>query len=304
MSLDSAIISVKAIPCGWSESNRSFWSKGSHLPDFGVTLSWSIEVVNLDSVFTWCKRIHVDGSRIALATTWLCLNLVEVAVKNHKAIRLWSILIRATCKEKSFWVLDAVDNNILLYSIIECSKSIYLRGTGESFWVSFKFRYCPVISVVSIESFGVKLSPLVKRNPEFSLVSIGETSLSFPLILPIPEITVSRPWTGIFAETPWVSHLNEFVDTFSVGGEADTLEDSVSVTSNKVVVTNCASSSHWVLSFSSIFDNVPEFIISQLIWLMGRYWHTSKSSESCAWNTRVDLSVVDVQLSESFLKKD
>jgi len=280
-----------------------FRSEGSHLPDLGVTVSGSVEVVNLDVVSTGWKLLQVDGTRVALSGVWLGAHLLEVVIKKEITVSLWSIRGLATGEEKSLWVLDAVNNNILLYAVVELDETVNLSVSSENLWVSFISGDYPVISVVSVESLGVKLSPFIKRNPEFSLVGFRETSLLSPSWS--PEATVLRPWSGIFAETPWVSHLNKFVHAFSVFvGEAETLEDTVSVTSNKVVVTNCTSSSHWVSSLSSVLDNSPEFIISHLAGLMGRYWHTGKGSKSSSWNTTVELSVVDVQLSESFLKKD
>jgi hypothetical protein len=124
---------------------------------------------------------------------------------------LWSIFILATGEEKSSWVLDAVKNNILMNIVLELDKTVNLSVSFENFWVSFICRFYPVISVVSIESLCVKPSPVTKSNPEFSLIGFSETSLSFPLWS--PEATVFRPWSSIFAETPWVSHLNKFMDT-------------------------------------------------------------------------------------------
>jgi len=284
------------------EIYRSFWSVGSHLPDLFVTLSWSIEVRNCESVFTWGKGFQVDGSTVALTLWWWSSHLSRSFV-NLEAIFLWSILSIATFNEKSFLVLDAFDNDILLCWVFERNKRTYFLGTLKRFWESLIFRYFPVVSVVSIVSYGEMRSPLVKRNPEFSIIwSVGDTSLSSPLISPVT--TIDRPWSVISAITPWVSHLNESVDTLSVCSETETLENSISVTRNKVVFTFLTSSSHWVLFLGSIYNNLPEFIISHFIWLMFRYWHTSKSCESFKWSTSVELSVVDVQLSESFLKKD
>lgn len=228
-----------------------FRSEGSHLPDLLVTVVGSIEVVNLEGVCSGRKLLQVDGTRVALSRAWFSLHAFEVGIKNHVTIRLWSNIGLATSEEKSLIVLDAVNNNILFDSVLDVDKTVNLSVSSESSFVSFIFGNYPVVSVVSVESLGVKPSPLIKSNIEFSFVGFSEICLSFPFWS--PEATVLRPWSSIFAETPWVSHFNEFVHTSpACVGEAETPEDSVSVTTNKVVVTNCTSSSHWVLSLSSL----------------------------------------------------
>jgi len=158
----------------------------------------------------------------------------------------------------------------------------------------------PVVSVMSIESLNEVLSPLTKWYPEFTLISISKISLLLPLVC--PEGAGGRPWSGIFGESPWVSHLNEFVDALSVGCEAETFKDTISVTSNKVVVALLASSGHWVLLLCTFENDSPKFIIGHLTRVMCRNWHTSEGSESFTWSTTANLSVVDVQFRHCLLK--
>jgi hypothetical protein len=146
--------------------------------------------------------------------------------------------------EKSLCILNAIKNNILNFWVIETIILRFLLSSLEFSWISLNSVFFPVLSPVSIGKFGEVNSPLVKRNPEFSLVGVSETSLLFPLFC--PEFTFIRPWTGIMCETPRISHLNEFVDAFSISCKTKSLENTVSVTRYNIVMTNIASSTHWV----------------------------------------------------------
>lgn len=200
-------------------------------------------------------------------------------------------------------ILNAIDNNILFNWLLKADESILLSGCSECSWVSFDGSNLPVLSVMSVVSSGVKCSPLVKSNPEFTLVSISKVSLLFPFWS--PEVTVFRPWSGIFGESPWVSHLNNFVNAFSlVIGKAKSLKDTIGVAGNKVIVTDGTGSSHWVPCVSTFDDDVPKFVIGDAVGRMGRDWHTGDCFESLGWITRVNLGVVDVKLGKSFLKED
>jgi hypothetical protein len=131
-------------------------------------------------------------------------------------------------------------------------------------WVTFMGMNVPVLSVMGVECLGIVCSPLAKWNPKFSLINIRKISL--PLVVFSPEWTLFRPWTSIFGESPWISHLNEFMSTSSLSiFKAKTFKDAVSMTSNKVVMTDLASGCHWILSIGTFQNNVPEIVISHLV---------------------------------------
>jgi len=178
-----------------------------------------------------------------------------------------------------------------------------LAITFKHVWASFNGVYLPILSIVSIESLGIEGSPVAKRNIVFSLFSASEISFLFPLIS--PGVTICRPWTIIFADSPWISHFNEFMGFLSILVMKHCCsDDSVSVTRNHVVMTDLASGGHWVLFVKSVHNNIPKLIIGHLIRVVGRYWHTSNSSESLSWSTTTNLGVVYVQFGESFLHKN
>lgn len=186
---------------------------------------------------------------------------------NEETVLLWGVVVSATWGEESSVPLSALNDNVLIFFGIEFEPLGYLSRGFEILWVSFNGRNNPVLSVMSVESFSVVSSPFVKRNPEFTLVGISKISLLFPFFS--PEIRVLRPWSGIFGESPWVSHLNELVNAFSICGKAETLEDSICVTSNEVVMTLHACGSHWVSIFGTVQNDFPKFIISHLAGLVG-----------------------------------
>ena len=160
----------------------------------------------------------------------------------------------------------------------------------------------PVISVMGIESLSVIGSPLIKGYPIFSLISISKISLAFPFWS--PAVTIFIPWSVISGFSPWVSHFNDFLNAFSIGGKAESLKDTISVTSNNVVVTDLSSSGHWVFVLGTFGNNCPEFVIGHCVGVMLRDWHTSECSERFTWSTGINLGVINVEFRESLLKED
>ena len=163
--------------------------------------------------------------------------------------------------EKSLSILNAIKNNILNYWVVDSIILRFLMNRLELSWISLITVGFPVISPMSIGNLSEVNSPFVKRNPEFSLVGFSETSLLFPLFC--PEATFIRPWTGIMCKTPWVSHLNEFVDAFPIRGETKSLKNTVSVTRYNIVMANIASSTHWLLFIRCVNNKIPKFIIGE-----------------------------------------
>lgn len=192
---------------------------------------------------------------------------------------------------------------MLCHGVGEGDPFRWLAIINKFVWVSFKWVYLPILSVVSIESLGIEGSPIAKGNIVFSLFSTSEISLLFPLFS--PGVTFSRPWAIIFAGSPWVSHFNESMDYLSIIIlKLYCSDDSVSVTRNHVVMTDLASGGHWVFFTESVNNNIPKLSIGHLVRVVGRYWHTSNSSESLSWSTTRNLGVVYVQFGESFLHKN
>jgi len=192
---------------------------------------------------------------------------------------------------------------MLINWVVETNKSILLLICSEFSRVTFDGSLLPVFSVVSVECFGIECSPKIKWYPEFTLIRSSKISLLLPLWS--PKVTILRPRSGIFRKSPWVSHLDDFVLAISIGvGKAHTLKDTIGMASNKVVVTYCASSSHWVTCFGTFHYHSPKLVIRNLIGLMGRDWHTSESSESFTWSSGVKIGVVNIDFSESFFKEN
>ena len=98
--------------------------------------------------------------------------------------------------------------------------------------------------------------------------------------------------------------MNDFVNAFSISGKAQSLEDTIGVASNKVVMTHCTGSSHWVLCVSTFDNDIPKFVIADGVRCVGRDWHTSEGSKSFTWSSTVDLGVVNIEFRESLLKED
>jgi hypothetical protein len=99
--------------------------------------------------------------------------------------------------------------------------------------------------------------------------------------------------------------LDNFVLAISIGvGKAHTLKDTIGVATNKIVVTDIASSSHWVICFGTFQNHSPKLVIGNVFGLMGRDWHTSESSESITWSSTVKIGVVNIDFSESFFKEN
>lgn len=265
-----------------------------------MALIWSFEIENSDNVFSCCHIFNFNSSTIARAHLWDSIHLIHVWIIHEETISLWSISVLASLWEESLIPLNAIDNHILLLRVVELHPSGNLITTSECSWVTFESGNVPVVSVMGIESLNEVLSPLRKWYPEFTLISISKTSLLLPLLC--PEGTAGRPWSGIFGESPWVSHLNEFVDALPVCGEAETLKDTIGVTGNKVVIAALASSGHWVWSLGTFANNSPKLSIGHLLGAMCRDRHTSEDSESFTWSTTTNLSVVDVQFRHCLLK--
>jgi len=241
-------------------------SEGSHLPDLVVALVGSTEGNDSDDVLASGEVWHVDGSTVTLCHSWGGAHSVHAGVVHEESVALWGVLVGATWWEESLLPLSAFKDNILSLGVLELEPSGFLLGRSEFRRISFDGVNDPVLSVVSVEGLSVVGSPFAKWYPELTLVGVGKISLSFPLFS--PERRVLRPWSGVFGETPWVSHLNELVDAFSVLSKAEALEDTISVTSNEVVMADFASSSHWVPSAGTVGNNAPKFIISHLARLM------------------------------------
>jgi len=276
----------------------------SHLPDLFVvttaSTSWEGKDSNLECS-GWKLKFHC--STVALTLLRRSIHLLVIVVQQKVTVGNWSIFILATSWEESGFPLKAIDNNMLFNWVVETNKSILLLICSEFSWVTFDGSLVPVISVVSVECLGIESSPFIKWYPEFTLISSSKISLLLPLWS--PKVTILRPWSSIFGKSPWVSHLDDFVLAISIGvGKAHTLKDTIGVASNKVVVTDLTSSSHWVICFGTVQNHSPKLVIRNLIGIMRRDWHTSKSSESFTWISGVKLGVVNIDFSESLLKEN
>ena len=265
-----------------------------------MSFVWSFEIENSDNVFSCFHVFNLNSSTIARAHLWDSLHLIHVWIIHEETISLRSISVLASLWEESLIPLNAINNNILLLRVIEFHPWRNLISTSECSYITFHCGNVPVVSVMGIESLCEVRSPLIKWYPEFTLISISKSSLLLPLLC--PEGAAGRPWSGIFGESPWVSHLNEFVDALPVCGEAETLKDTIGVTANKVVSAALASSGHWVWSLGTFANNSPKFSIGHLLGVMCRDRHTSEDSESFTWSTTTNLSVVDVQFRHGLLK--
>lgn len=187
----------------------------SHLVDLFVSTSGCTKVNNLDVVSTGLHIVEAHCASVTIIHHWLRHDLLHVFCMIHQErVAIWSDIVMTIGWEKSLCILNAIKNNILNFWVIETIILRFLLSSLEFSWISLNSVFFPVLSPVSIGKFGEVNSPLVKRNPEFSLVGVSETSLLFPLFC--PEFTFIRPWTGIMCETPRISHLNEFVDAFSI----------------------------------------------------------------------------------------
>lgn len=111
---------------------------------------------------------------------------------------------------------------------------------------------------------------VVVVHPEFSIVggnpvkgSLGSTCQFWGSI---------TPWSTVLLRSPWVSDLNE-MDSI-IGGSSS---DSVGMTSVEVlVVLTVDTSSHDVISFIVLMDDVPEVICSVLAECVLHSWHSSQ----------------------------
>lgn len=257
------------------KSDLGFVSEGSHLPDFTVTNVRS-ERKDYDVVCTWCKVWHINGSAIAWSLTWRSSHWAQVAIFKCVNVILWSIFVFATCWEKSCWILDTLKDYILCLGINECKHFIWLMSRCEFRCLTLNAVDDPVLIIVSIVGWSVIGSPLTKWCPEFTLISVRKISLCFPFCS--PEGARFRPWTGVFWVSPWVSHFDKLINTCTISSETKSIENSISMASNKVVMAYFASCSHRVLIFGTFGYDCPELIISHLVGLMWRDWHTSYCS--------------------------
>jgi len=253
----------------------------------------SIEINNSNIVFTFWKVSHHSCSSVALDHRWSSGNSFESFGVQHESIALWSNIILATWWEHSRRPLSALNNNILFLIVYHLEPSISLTWTAVSRWITFCVVYDPIFSPVSSESLCVINSPLIKRNVENSVSSLFKFGLFFPF--GSPEITIGRPCTCVLIFTPWVSHLDKLMNAISGRiFEADTFKNTISMTSYKTVMANLTSSSHWISSCSSWFNNFPKFIISHIFTTVLRYRHTCQCSECFTWVARVKSGVVNV----------
>jgi len=79
----------------------------------------STERNNSDNVFSRGKVGHLDGSTVTRSLIWSSTDLVQIGIVKHESVALWGILVLATWWEKSFVPLGALENNILLFSVLE-----------------------------------------------------------------------------------------------------------------------------------------------------------------------------------------
>jgi hypothetical protein len=135
-------------------------------------------------------------------------------------------------------------------------------------------------------------SPVSKPDIEFTFIDSSKASLSLPISSPIRVVVI--PWSIPASVSVWVSHFDESVSAYTVGGKTNTIKKSIGMITHQTVCTLRNRSSHWVSCFGTGGCDFIKLVIRNLVGHMVRNRHACQCSKGIGTISKIKICIVNV----------